>query len=94
MKKRPKKFEAGQYGIVVGKRVFPSSVRRNRAKRLLREWIRGNEMPKDQDVLLVARPEILETDLKSGLAQMKKALKDKPKKRPEDKTGKTADKQK
>jgi len=81
MKKRPMRFDAGQYGIVAGKKVFPSAVKRNRAKRLLREWLRGCDMPKGQDVLLVARPEILETSLKSGLEQMKKALKSRSQKK-------------
>ncbi len=88
MKKRPKRFDVGQYGIVAGKKIFPSAVKRNRAKRLLREWIRGCEMPEDQDVLLVARPEILEMPFQSGLGQMKKALKSKSKKQPESGPGK------
>ena len=94
MKKRQRKFDAAQYGIVAGKKVFPGAVQRNRAKRLLREWIRECKMPADQDILLVARTAILETDLRSGLAQMKKALKSNPEKQPKGEPEKTAGKQK
>ena len=44
-------------GLVVGKRVGKKAVRRNRMKRLLREFFRLNKhrLPASQDILIVAR---------------------------------------
>ena len=75
MKFRPHMFESGQYGLTASKRTFKHAVDRNRAKRLLRTWIRIAELPKDFDILFIAKAKILETTLKDGVAQMRKALK-------------------
>ena len=74
MKFREKKFETGQYGLIASKRTFKLAVDRNRAKRLLRDWIQQNKLPKDFDILFIARSQILETAQKEGIVQMKKAL--------------------
>jgi ribonuclease P protein component len=44
-------------GLVVGKKVRKEAVRRNRMKRLLREFFRLNKhrLPASQDILIVAR---------------------------------------
>ena len=44
-------------GLVVGKKVEKAAVRRNRMKRLLREFFRLNKhrLPASQDILIVAR---------------------------------------
>ena len=54
-----------QYGLVVTKRTFRNAVDRNRAKRLLREWIRQNErhMRDDLDYVFIARSMILTATL-------------------------------
>jgi ribonuclease P protein component len=75
MKYRPKKYDSGQYGLVVSKRAFPLAVRRNRAKRLLRVWIAKCGLPQNLDFLFIARPEILATKLPDGAAQVAKAVK-------------------
>jgi len=72
---RPKLFATGQYGLVVSKRVFRLAVVRNRAKRLLRAWIYRSKLPKDFDVIFIARPKIFETKLSDGVGQMRKVLK-------------------
>ena len=72
---RPKLFETGQYGLVVSKRVFKLAVMRNRARRLLRAWIGKSRLPKDFDVIFIARPKILETKLPDGTGQIRRALK-------------------
>lgn len=48
---------ASRLGLVVGKRVGKTAVRRNRMKRLLREFFRLNKhrLPASQDILIVAR---------------------------------------
>jgi ribonuclease P protein component len=76
LKYRPKKFDHGQYGLIASKRTFPLAVHRNRAKRLLREWIRkSGGLPEHLDFLIIARAEILKTRLAGGSGQMRKALK-------------------
>jgi ribonuclease P protein component len=76
IKYRAKKYDRGQYGLVVSKRVFPLAVQRNRAKRLLRAWIaKCGGMPENLDVLIIARPKIMETKLPDGSSQMKRAVK-------------------
>jgi ribonuclease P protein component len=66
-----------RYGLVATKRSFRHAVDRNRAKRLLRVWIRANQklMSPDHDYVFIARPPILSTGLAEGSGLMKRALK-------------------
>ncbi|MDR3208465.1 MAG: ribonuclease P protein component [Rickettsiales bacterium] len=75
MKYRKKLRETGEYGLVVSKKIFPHAVQRNRAKRMLREWLRGCVPPNDFDILLIARTEILQTPMPTGARQMKAIVK-------------------
>jgi ribonuclease P protein component len=75
MKCRAPIHESPEYGLIAAKRTFRRAVDRNRAKRMLREWIAGAGRPADQDVLLIARTAILETTMPDGVRQMAKALK-------------------
>jgi ribonuclease P protein component len=66
-----------RYGLVVTKRTFRHAVRRNRAKRLLRVWIRANDaiMSPDMDYIFIARAPILETNHDDGIKIMENAIK-------------------
>ena len=74
VKFRPRKTESGQYGLVASKRTFPTAVRRNRARRLIRAWMAKCDRPPKFDVLFIARGKILETTLTQGVGQMAKAF--------------------
>lgn len=65
-----------QYGLIVTKRMFKHAVDRNRAKRLLRDWIAYNEglMRNDRDYIFISRRDILNATRKDGRVAMKKAL--------------------
>ncbi|MBQ4070028.1 MAG: ribonuclease P protein component [Alphaproteobacteria bacterium] len=65
-----------RYGLIVTKKTFKHAVDRNRAKRLLRDWIRFNEklLRPEWDYIFVARRAILDADRQSGRIAMKKAL--------------------
>lgn len=65
-----------RYGLIASKRTFKLAVDRNRAKRLLREWIRHNEkmLLPDLDYVFIARRAILEHGRDQGIAAMTKAL--------------------
>ena len=65
-----------RYGIIVTKKTFKHAVDRNRAKRLLRDWIAFNEkmLRPEWDYVFVVRRAILDADRTSGRAAMKKAL--------------------
>lgn len=65
-----------RYGLIVTKKTFKHAVDRNRAKRLLRDWIAFNEnLLQDRwDYIFVARRDILNADRLSGRVAMKKAL--------------------
>ena len=74
---RPTHFkEDPQYGLVVTKKNFKLAVARNRAKRLLRDWIRFNEkhMSNDLDYIFIARTPILTATRTEGRNEMRKAL--------------------
>ena len=65
-----------RYGIIVTKKTFKHAVDRNRAKRLIRDWIAFNEkmMMPNWDYVFVIRRAILEADRTTGRVAMKKAL--------------------
>ena len=65
-----------RYGLIVTKKTFKHAVDRNRAKRMLRDWIEHNEkmLSPEWDYIFVARRDILTADRLSGRTAMKKAL--------------------
>lgn len=67
-----------RYGLVVSKRNFRFAVSRNRAKRLLRDWIRFADeyMCSDLDYVFFAHPRILDADITRdmGRGEMVRAL--------------------
>lgn len=68
--------DAPRYGIVVSKRLFKLAVQRNRAKRLLRDWIAFNEqnMLDNMDYIFIARFAILDSDRETGRAMVHNAI--------------------
>jgi len=66
-----------RFGLVATKKTFRLAVHRNRAKRLLRDWIAFNEdlMLPDMDYIFIARSPILDCNREDGRNQMRKALK-------------------
>ncbi len=74
---RPSRIQnTPQYGLIVTKRLFKFAVDRNRAKRLLRDWITFNEkyMCKELDYIFIARSSILRATRTEGRTAMRKAL--------------------
>ena len=65
-----------RYGLIVTKKTFKHAVDRNRAQRLLREWIRFHHdmMLPDMDYIFVARAPILKATREEGRVAMRKAL--------------------
>ena len=65
-----------RYGLIVTKKTFKNAVDRNRAKRLLRDWIEFNEkmLVPTHDYVFVARRDILTADRTDGRTAMAKAL--------------------
>lgn len=74
--KSAKHPDDARYGIIVTKKTFKHAVDRNRAKRLIRDWIAFNEnlMNPEWDYVFVIRRAILDADRASGRDAMKKAL--------------------
>ena len=74
---KPVQKKDSRYGIIASKRTFKFAVQRNRAKRLLRDWIAFNEdlMLPDMDYIFIARANILNCSRESGRAKMANALK-------------------
>lgn len=74
--KRAKYPEDARYGIIVTKKTFKHAVDRNRAKRMIRDWIMFNEkiMRPEWDYIFIVRRAILDADRTSGRNTMKKAL--------------------
>ncbi len=74
---KPAKYpDDARYGLIVTKKTFKHAVDRNRAKRLMREWIRHHEnmMLSDMDYVFVARHRILDASWDQGTEAMRKAL--------------------
>ncbi|MFQ6739620.1 MAG: ribonuclease P protein component [Alphaproteobacteria bacterium] len=65
-----------RYGLKVTKRVFKFAVHRNRAKRLLRDWIRYNDklLLPEYDYIFISRTGILGAGRDEGREAMRKAL--------------------
>ena len=65
-----------RYGLVATKKTFKFAVERNRAKRLLRDWVRFNEkyLRDDMDYVFVARRPILDAAREDGRGAMARAL--------------------
>ena len=66
-----------RYGLIASKRTFKLAVQRNRAKRLLRDWIAFNEdlMLPDFDYVFIARFHILDCSRELGRKKMANMLK-------------------
>lgn len=77
VKAKPAVKQDSRYGLVASKRVFKLAVARNRAKRLLRDWIAYNEhlMLPDKDYIFIARATILDCKREAGRKKMAEALK-------------------
>ena len=77
IKTKPAKIQGdARYGIVVSKKFFKLATQRNRAKRLLRDWIAFNEdlMIADLDYVFIANESVLESNRDCGRVEIKKAF--------------------
>lgn len=76
--KSTKEHTDGRYGVIAAKKSFKLAVQRNRAKRLLRDWIAFNEdlMLSNLDYILIARPLILDCKRENGREMIRQAFKD------------------
>lgn len=74
--KKAKFKDDARYGLIVTKKTFKHAVDRNRAKRVLRDWIAHNEnmMRPEWDYVFVVRRGILDATRTDGRVAMKKAL--------------------
>ena len=74
----PTRFKGdARYGLITAKKIFKPAVERNRARRLLRAWLRecGDEiLNPDYDYIFIARTDILKATRDEGVAMMKKAI--------------------
>ena len=66
-----------RYGLIASKKTFKFAVQRNRAKRLMRDWLAFNEdlMLPDLDYIFILHNSILEYDRESGRKSVASALK-------------------
>ena len=64
-----------RYGMIVTKKTFKHAVDRNRAKRMLRDWLAFNEhmLRPEWDYVFIIRRAIIDAD-RTGRVAMKKAL--------------------
>ena len=76
VKAKPAVKKDSRYGLVAAKKIFKLAVARNRAKRLLRDWIAYNEhlMQPNMDYIFIARPAILVCPRETGRKKMASAL--------------------
>jgi ribonuclease P protein component len=75
---KPARFpDNPRVGFMVTKRTFKLAVHRNRAKRLMRDWVQFNSilMVPEFDYIFTGRADILNTDRETGRAAMGRALK-------------------
>lgn len=73
---KPMVKKDARYGIIAAKRTFRFAVQRNRAKRMLRDWISFNEdlMLPDMDYVFIARSAIFQCERDVGRRKMKNQL--------------------
>lgn len=77
VRRRETRFEGdARYGLVVTKKTMKLATDRNRAKRLLRVWIRECDglLRDDMDYIFIARRDILDASRDIGINTMNKAL--------------------
>ena len=77
LKTKPaKNLGMGRFGVVATKKTFKLAVDRNRAKRLLRDWIGFYErfMLPNIDYIFIAKREILDADRHTGRKNMRNTL--------------------
>jgi ribonuclease P protein component len=70
---RPTDLPVARLGIAASKKLG-GAVRRNRAKRLLREVFRRNKPAPGYDIVVIPRPELLDAELSSLEADYRAAL--------------------
>jgi len=78
VKAKPAKIPGdARYGVVAAKKYFKLAVDRNRAKRMLRDWIAANEnlMLPELDYIFIARDPILTRKRDPGRKEMGRSLK-------------------
>lgn len=77
IKMKPAARKDARYGLVATKRTFRYAVKRNLAKRLLRDWIAYNEnlMAPNADYIFIARNTIFECSRETGRRKMASLLK-------------------
>ena len=78
LKTKPAKIvNDARYGLVASKRSFKLATQRNRAKRLIRDWISYNEdlMSSNLDYIFILNTDILNSDRENGRNEVKQALK-------------------
>ena len=76
-KSKPAVKKDARYGIIAAKRTFKLAVQRNRAKRILRDWIAANEdlMSPNLDYVFIARWMVLDFPRDKGRKKMAHAIK-------------------
>jgi len=78
LRAKPVRFpDSPRVGFMATKKTFKLATQRNRAKRLMRDWLRFNAdlMVPEFDYIIVARAPILGADRKTGRSAMARALK-------------------
>lgn len=78
LKAKPAKIPGdARYGIIITKKTFKSAVLRNRAKRVVRDWIAFGEdlMVPELDYVFILYPSVLKCDRESGRKTVTKSLK-------------------
>ncbi|MDR2685967.1 MAG: ribonuclease P protein component [Rickettsiales bacterium] len=66
-----------RYGLIAVKKSFGTAISRNRARRLMREWLRlsAGLLDPNMDYALVLMPEILRAKKEDGLRELERAVK-------------------
>ena len=74
--KKAKNPTNARYGLIATKKIFRFATERNRAKRLLRDWVAycQDMMAPEYDYIFIARTPILNTSRTQGRTAMAKAL--------------------